>query len=96
MNIAAFKTEGKLVGDRLANERRAGGERLFDDGSGALRWRLLRQPSGISRAGPAAGDVDQVLDRKRAAIQHAASGRLAAAVRAVNESAVVGRRWTRR
>ena len=92
MHIAPFEAEGELISHSLADQRGAGGERLFDDGSRARRRFLLRQPVRIAAASAAAVDIDQILDGKGQTVEDAARRGLAPAHSVRNEGAeIVGR-----
>jgi hypothetical protein len=85
MDVAAFQTESKLVGHHLAYKRSASSERLFNNRSRDDRRCLLCKPAGIAPSGARTRHIDQILDRKRAAIEHAAPGCFPPAVTMPNE-----------
>ena len=95
MHVAPFEAEGELVSHGLADQRGAGGERLFDDRSRMRRRVLLRQPVRIAAASAAAIDVDQILDGKCQSVEDAMRGGLAPAQSVRNEGAEIGGRRRR-
>jgi hypothetical protein len=73
--VLADQAEGELVGDRPADGARARGEQQFDAHRVGHRGRMRVAPVRVAAAGPAAGDVDQVLDAEGPAGERSACRR---------------------
>ena len=89
MFVLAFQAEGQFVGDRLADQGRAGAQQAID-GRRRLRRRLLPAgPMRVAAAGHVSGDVQKVLGDEGEAIERARSQRRQACPGTGNEGAVV-------
>ena len=89
MLVLAFQAEGEFVGDRLADQGRAGAQQAID-GERRLRRRLLSAgPMRIAAAGHVSGDVQKVLGDEGEAVERARSQRRQACPGTGNEGAVV-------
>ena len=63
--VLAEDPERDLVGDRLADQRRAGVEQALDRPGMARRDRMLSRPVRVAAAGRVAGDVEEILGGER-------------------------------